>query len=120
MTSRIVRTRTKDTVDVTGEILQEALAVSRFLVRVAKENDFWVSATKAELLLHESFIFIGDDPDFHDAARAYASAGLVGRVEHLRSAKNQLEFLRTMGDPDSVIAMLDAHDPGWSRRTSSS
>lgn len=48
MTSRIIRTRTKDTVDVTGEILQEALAVSKFLVRVAKENDFWVSATKAE------------------------------------------------------------------------
>jgi len=54
----------------------------------------------------------------HDPA---AQAGGTQGSEHLRSAENQVEFLREMGDAVSVIdAMLDALDPGWRRTASSS
>ncbi len=123
MASRIILGRSKRKDNAVDELLREALTVSRFLARVSMADDaqnFWAAATEAELLLHEALMTEGSDVSgaidstdhVEDAASAYSAAGLLGRPEHLRSAKNQLEFLRAMGDPDSIIdEMLAALDP---------
>lgn len=110
MTLRIIRSRKNNGDEAIDELLNETMIVTRFLVNLAMADDsldFWAAATKAELLLHEALMTPNGITDA--AASGYAKAGLLARREHRRSAVNQLEFLRRMGDPDLVIdKMIDA------------
>jgi len=115
MLLRIIQSRTGDLQDGDKELLDEAISVTRFLVRVAlaeDPGDFWAVATAAELRLHEATLSRSRST-FAQAALAYAKAGLLARPEHLTSAINQLEFLRAMGDPADVIdRMIRSLRPG--------
>jgi len=115
MLLRVIQSRTNDLQDADRELLDEAITVTRFLVRVALAEDsvdFWAAATAAELRLHEARLS-RNRSTLGQAALAYAKAGLIARPEHLTSAINQLEFLRAMGDPDEVVdKMIKSLRPG--------
>lgn len=85
----------------------EVLTVSRFLARQAlteDPGDFWAAATLAELALHEALEVRTGSVD--EAVRLYADAGRMGRPDEVGSARFQLEFLRTCGEPPDIIDQL--------------
>ncbi|QGG41308.1 tetratricopeptide repeat-containing protein [Aeromicrobium yanjiei] len=88
--------------------LTEALVVTKFLTRLARDEDptdFWVAATEAELALHEALL---GGADLSAVVAAYARAALLGRPDHIRSANDQLQFLREWGDPPETISRVAA------------
>jgi MAP3K TRAFs-binding domain len=115
MLLRVIQSRFDDLPDADEELLDEAIAVTRFLARVARAEDpgdFWAAATAAELRFHEAMLSRYGST-VAQAALAYAKAGLLARPEHLTSAINQLEFLRAMGDPADVLdRMIRSLRPG--------
>jgi hypothetical protein len=85
----------------------EVLTVSRFLARQAlaeDPGDFWAAATLAELALHEALEL--HTVPLADSVRLYADAGRMGRPDEVGSARFQLEFLRTCGEPPDIIDQL--------------
>ncbi|MBH0108586.1 hypothetical protein I6E81_00210 [Salinibacterium sp. NG22] len=109
MATRLEMRLTDTHVDDLKHVFKESLIVSKFLARHAmKESprDFWAAASHAELLLHEA---LESGAALNDATSAYASARLIARPDHVRSAVHQLDFMAKWGDPlDSVEAAKSA------------
>jgi hypothetical protein len=88
------------------DVLDEALAVTKFLTRLAIEQDqadLWAAFTKAELLLHECLLR-GTTPT--PAIREYRTTARRARRDHLNSVLYQLDFLERWGDPAEVIGAV--------------
>jgi hypothetical protein len=92
--------------DAFREELREAMAVTRFLTRLALVNDpqdYWTLITQAELSLHEALEFSGN---IDNAAQQLALAAQYGRPDQISSTKFQLQFLASHGAPTDIINRL--------------
>ncbi len=86
--------------------LDEALTVSKFMVRLALEADPadpWALMTQAELLLHMSAL---KGTNALSALRAYSRAAAVAAPDQLESARYQLQFLQRWEGRSEALAQI--------------